>query len=88
MCDHAIQRLYIDGTVFVPFNTVLHDALRMTPYVMFYFNTPHSLVTSLRFRLLFVASTSFGDQISIERLRLTCLHSDAIYHGSARLCES
>ena len=88
MRDHGIQRVYIHGTVFVPFNTHLHAELRRAVYSMFYFNTPNSLIASLRFRLLFIASTSFGDQISIERLGLTCIPSASVYPGSRDLFES
>ena len=88
MRDHGIRRFYIHGTVFVPFLTHLHYGLRMAVYTMFYFNTPYSLITSIRFRLLFVASTSFGDQIRIERLGLTCVPSASVYPGSGNICES
>lgn len=94
MRDHGEERctVYIHGTVFVPFNTVLYDHLRLTVYKMFYFNTPYSFhinfVRAIEFRLLFVASTAFGDQLRIERLRLTNEHSDTIYHGTTILCES
>ena len=82
--------LYIHGAVFVPFNTTLHDRLRMTVYRLFYFNTPASLwhvVRTIRFRLLFIASTSFGDQVSIERLRISVDSSSTFYPGGL-ICET
>ena len=82
--------LYIHGAVFVPFNTTLHDRLRMTVYRLFYFNTPASLwhvVRTIQFRLLFVASTSFGDQVRIERLRISTDSSNPFYPGGL-VCES
>ena len=82
--------LYIHGFVFVPFNTTLHDPLRMTVYRLFYFNTPASLwhvVRTIRFRLLFIAPTSFGDQVRIERLRVSTDPSTTLYPGGL-LCES
>ena len=83
--------LYIHATVFVPFLTTLHADLRLTVYRMFYHNTPYSVwhfIRAIRFRVLFVASTSFGDQLRIERLRLTDELSDPVYVGSELLCES
>ena len=74
--------LYIHGAEFVTFNTTLHDRLRMTVYRLFYFNTPASLwhvVRTIRFRLLFIASTSFGDQVRIERLRISVDSSNPFY---------
>ena len=81
--------LYIHGAVFVPFNTTLHDNLRRTVYRLFYFNTPAFMwhLVTIRFRLLFVASTSFGDQVRIERLRLGTDPSNTLYHDGL-LCES
>ena len=82
--------LYIHGAVFVPFNTTLHDRLRMTVYRLFYFNTPASLwhvVRTIRFRLLFVASTSFGNEVRIERLRISVDSSNSFYPGGL-VCES
>ena len=82
--------LYIHGTVFVPFNIALHNVLRMTVYILFYFNTPYSLwhvVRTVRVRLLFVASTSFGDEVRIERLRISTEPSTTLYSGGL-LCES
>ena len=82
--------LYIHGAVFVPFNTTLHDRLRMTVYRLFYFNTPACLwhvVRTIRFRLLFVASTSFGNEVRIERLRLSVDSSNSFYPGGL-LCET
>ena len=83
--------LYIHATVFVPFLTTLHADLRLAVYRMFYHNTPYSVwhfIRAIRFRLLFVASTSFGDQLRIERLRLTDELSDPVYSGAELLCES
>ena len=81
--------LYIHGAVFVPFNTTLHDRLRKTVYRLFYFNVPACMwyLATIRFRLLFVASTSFGDQVRIERLRLGTDPSNTLYHNGL-LCES
>ena len=82
--------LYIHGAVFVPFNTTLHDRLRMTVYRLFYFNTPASLwhvVRTIRFRLLFIASTSFGDEVRIERLRISVDSSNPFYPGGL-VCET
>ena len=82
--------LYNHGVVFVPFNTTLHNMLRMTVYRLFYFNTPYSLwhiARTIRFRLLFIASTSFGDQVRIERLRVNTDPSTTLYPGGL-LCES
>ena len=84
---HGIRRVYIHGTVFVPFHTTLHDELRKAVYSMFFFNTPRSLWMSLRFRLLFVASTTNGDEISIERLGLICAPSASVYPGSDNFFE-
>ena len=82
--------LYIHGAVFVPFTTTLHDRLRMTVYRLFYFNTPASMwhtVRTIRFRLLFIASTSFGDEVRIERLRVSVDSSNSFYPGGL-VCES
>ena len=81
MRDHGIRRVYIHGTVFVPFETLLHDELRKAVYSMFFFNTPRALWMCLRFRLLFMASTAY-DALSIERLGLTCMPSTTMYHSS------
>ena len=83
--------LYIHATVFVPFLTTLHADLRLAVYRMFYHNTPYSVwhfIRANRFRVLFVASTSFGDLLRIERLRLTSESSYPVYPGSDLLCES
>ena len=80
--DHGIRRVYIHGTVIVPFRTTLSIELREAVYSMFFFNTPNSLWASLRFRLFFMASTSVGDGMSIERLGLTCIPSASRYPGS------
>ena len=83
--------IYIHGAVFVPFNTTLHDRLRMLVYRLFYFNTPYCLwyvIESLRFRLLFVASTAFGDHVRIERLRIGLDPTPTLYHGTQMICES
>lgn len=94
MQDHSDQHgtAFIHGTVFIPFKTVLHENLRLTVYRMLYFNTPYSFlihfVRTIRFRLLFVASTALGDRIRIERLRVTNEHSDTLYQGTQRLSES
>ena len=82
--------LYIHGVVFVPFNTPLYYELRLKVYKMFYFNTPHNLwllIRAIRFRLLFVASTSFGDHVRIERLRVNSEFSTPFYPGGM-FCES
>ena len=66
--------LHIHGVVFVPFNTPLYDELRVVVYRKFYFNTPYGLwhvIRTVRFRLLFIAWSSFGDQVRIERLRVS-----------------
>ena len=84
------RTLYIHGVVFVPFNTPLYDELRVRVYRMFYFNTPHNLwllIRTIRFRLLFVASTSFGDHVRIERLRVNSEPSNSFYPGGM-FCES
>ena len=88
--DSEDRTLYIHGVVFVPFNTPLYDELRVRVYRMFYFNTPYNLwllIRSIRFRLLFVASTSFGDQARIERLRVNTEPSTILYPGGM-FCES
>ena len=82
--------LYIHGAVFVPFNTTLHGQLQSTVYRMFDFNSPYALwhfITTIRFRLLIVASTSFGDCERIERLRVSSDPSTTLY-PSGLLCES
>ena len=84
------RTLYIHGVVFVPFNTPLYDELRVRVYRMFYSNTPYNLwllIRSIRFRLLFMASTSFGDQARIERLRLSVEPSTTLYPGGM-FCEA
>jgi len=81
--------LYIRSTVFMPFDVIAYDHVRMEVYRMFYFNTPYRLyffITRLRFRLLFVSSTACGDQITIERLMVTSTVSDTLYHGGM-MCE-
>ena len=85
------NRLYIHGTVFLPFNAVIKDVLLMTVYRLFYFNTPYAVwhfIRAIRFRLLFVASTSSGNHITIERLRLTSEPSNTRYPGTSMICES
>ena len=84
------RTLYIHGVVFVPFNTPLYDELRVRVYRMFYFNMPYSfwqVIRTIRFRLLFIASTLFGDQVRIERLRLSVKPSTTLYPGGL-FCES
>jgi len=81
--------LYIHGTVFFPFHIISYDHIRTEVYRMFYFNTPYRLydfITRLRFRLLFVSSSTFGDQIRIERLMVRSSVSDTLYHGGM-VCE-
>ena len=87
--DDGDTTLYIHGAVFVPFNMPLHDRLRKTVYRLFYFNTPACMwyLVTIRFRLLFVASTSFGDQVRIERLRLGTDPTNTLYPGGL-LCET
>ena len=82
--------LYIHGVLFVPFNTPLYDELHVRVYRMFYFNKPYNLwliIRTIRFRLLFIALTSFGDQARIERLRLSVEQSPTHYPGGM-FCES
>ena len=82
--------LYIHGTVFMPFHIVAFDHIRMEVYRMFYFNTPYrvyNFIPRLRFRLLFISSTAYGDQIRIERLFVTPRVSDTLYHNGM-MCES
>jgi len=82
--------LYIHGTVFMPFNVVAFDHIRMEVYRMFYFNTPYrvyNFIPRLRFRLLFISSTAYVDQISVERLFVTSHVSDSLYHDGMT-CES
>ena len=88
LTDEAIV-LYIHGAVFVPFNTALHDRIRKTVYRLFYFNTPACMwyLVTIRFRLLFVASTSFGNEVRIERLRLGTDPSNTLYPGGL-MCET
>ena len=88
MDDNRI--LYIHGAVFVHFNTTLHDQLQSAVYRMFDFNSPYALwhfIRTIRFILLFVASTSFGDCERIERLRVSSDPSTTLY-PSGLLCES
>ena len=83
--------LYIHGTVFVPFNTPMYYHLRSLVYRLFYFNTPYSLwyvIETIRFRLLFIASTAFGDHVRIERLRIGLDPTPTVYPGSSLICES
>ena len=50
----------------------------------FYFNAPASLwhvVGTISFRLLFIASTSFGDQVRIERLGTLRYSTASCYYG-------
>ena len=85
------RTLYIHGAVFVPFNTPLYDRLGMIVYRLFFFNTPYCLwyvIESIRFRLLFVASTAFGDHVRIERLRLGLDPTPTLYPGSQMICET
>jgi len=80
--------LYIHGTVFMPFQ-VIATIIYICIYRVFYFNTPYRLydfITRLRFRLLFVSSMTFGDQITIERLMVRSTVSDTLYHGGM-MCE-
>jgi len=82
--------LYIHGTVFMPFHIISYDHIRMEVYRMFYFNTPYRLynfIPRLRFRLLFVSSSTYGDQIRIERLMVRSSVSDTLYHDGMA-CES
>jgi len=82
--------LYIHGTVFLPFPMIAYDHIRMEVYRMFYFNTPYrvyNFIPRLRFRLLFISSTTYGDQIRIERLFVTSRVSDTLYHDGMA-CES
>jgi len=82
--------LYIHGTVFLPFHMIAYDHMCMEVYRMFYFNTPYrvyNFIPRLRFRLLFISSTTFGGQIRIERLFVTSRVSDTLYHDGMA-CES
>ena len=82
--------LYIHGTVFMPFHIIAYDHIRMEVYRMFYFNTPYrvyNFVPRIRFRLLFVSSSTFGDEIRIERLFVRSSVSDTLYHNGMA-CET
>jgi len=82
--------LYIHGTVFLPAYVTSFDHIRMEVYRMFYFNTPYTVfnfTSRIRFRLLFVSSSAFGDQIRIERLFVTPNASDTLYHNGMA-CET
>jgi len=82
--------LYIHGTVFFPFRVISYDHIRMEVYRMFYFNTPYRVYnfsSMIRFRLLFVSSSTFGDQIRIERLFVRSTVSDTLYHNGMA-CET
>jgi len=66
--------MYIHGTVFFPLNVISYDHIRMEVYRMFYFNTPFlvfEFTSRIRFRLLFISSSTFGDQRRFERLFVT-----------------
>jgi len=82
--------MYIHGTVFFPFNVISFDHIRMEVYRMFYFNTPYrvfNFTSRIRFRLLFISSSTFKDQIRIERLFVTSNASDTLYHNGMA-CET
>ena len=81
----VLQTLYIRGTVFVPFHIIPNLNLRLAVYRLFYFNTPYSVwhfVRNIKFRLLFVGTTSLENRAAIVSLSLTNQHSDGM------LCES
>ena len=62
------KTLYIRGTVFIPFGIIPGVEVRLTVYRLFYFNTPYAVwhfIRCIRFRLLFVGTTSVGDRIEI-----------------------
>jgi len=82
--------MYIHGTVFFPLNVISYDHIRMEVYRMFYFNTPFlvfEFTFRIRFRLLFISSSTFGDQIRFERLFVTSNASNTLYHNGMT-CES
>ena len=82
--------MYIHGTVFFPLSVISYDHIRMEVYRMFYFNTPFRVFTftsTIKFRLLFISSSTFGDQKRIERLFVTSNASDTLYHNGM-VCET
>ena len=85
------ETLYIRRTVFIPFGIIPGVAVRLTVYRFFYFNTPYAVwhfIRCIRFRLLFVGTTSVANGIAIVRLSLTNEPSDSLYPGDHVLCES
>ena len=85
------ERLYICGTVFIPFGITPSVDVRLTVYRFFYFSTPYSVwyfISCIRFRLLFVGSTSVQNRIEIVRLSLTKERSDSLCPADNVLCES
>ena len=75
--------IFICGTVMTPFPVVFYEQTRMEVYRMFYKNTPYSVFRFLgliRFRLLFVSTTTIENQIEFERFRISTTRTDPIYH--------
>ena len=75
--------IFICGTVMTPFPVVFYEHVRMVVYRMFYRNTPYCVFRFLglvRFRLLFVSTTTIENRIEFERFRISTTFSDPIYH--------
>ena len=75
--------IFICGTVMTPFLVIFYEHVRLTVYRMFYRNTPYCVYRFLgrvRFRLLFVSTTTLEYRIELERFRITTTFSDPIYH--------
>ena len=75
--------IFICGTVMTPFPVVFYEHTRLEVYRMFYRNTPYSVFRFLgliRFRLLFVSTTTIENRIEFERFRISTTFSDPIYH--------
>ena len=74
--------IFICGAVSAPF-IIFYEHVRMIVYNLFQFNTPYDVLRffgRVRFRLLFVGSTTIEGRIEFERFHVTTTYSDRIYH--------
>ena len=83
MTNERDTDIFVCGTVMTPFPVIFYEHVRLTVYKMIYRNTPYCVYRFLgrvRFRLLFMSTTTLENRIEFERFRVTTTFSDPIYH--------
>ena len=74
--------IFICGTVMTPFTIIFYEHVRLAVHRMVYRNTPyyvHRIIGRIRFRLLFMATTTIEGRIKFERFHVTTTFSEPIY---------